>query len=147
MNFYQTYEYSSQQWIFIMTINLNHNDEFSSVWLILLQRWTFIKTMNYLDIAIIFHSVLLNCVPIFKIFSLNYNLSYGWAWLSSAPACWPIFVVFTYIFVYFYLSTDILTKKYWARYLGGLGKKLVHLKNIYLCFIWNPKLTQKISDL
>ena len=91
--FHQSFELLSNlwmfitQWIFIMTINFNHNDEFSSIWLILSQRWTFIKTMNYLDIPIIFHSVLLNCVPILKIFSLNYNLSYGWAWLSSAQAC------------------------------------------------------------
>ena len=32
-------------------------------------------------------------------------------------------LVFTYIFVYFYIFTDILTKSYWARYSGGLGKK------------------------
>ena len=32
-------------------------------------------------------------------------------------------LVFTYVFVYFYIFTDILTKSYWARYSGGLGKK------------------------
>ena len=31
-------------------------------------------------------------------------------------------LVFTYIFVYFYIFTDILTKSYWARCSGGLGK-------------------------
>ena len=43
-----------------------------------------------------------------------------------------ILLIFTYIFVYFYKFTDILARSYWARYTGGLVKKQVHLKNIYL---------------
>ena len=44
----------------------------------------------------------------------------------------PNLAYFYINFVYFYMFTDILTKSYWARCSGGLGKKLVHLKNIYL---------------
>ena len=33
-----------------------------------------------------------------------------------------ISLVFTYICVYLYICADILTKNYWARYFGGLGK-------------------------
>ena len=46
--------------------------------------------------------------------------------------CLPNLAYFYINFVYFYMFTDILTKSYWARCSGGLGKKLVHLKNIYL---------------
>ena len=72
MNFHHRHEFSLVWWIFIWVINYHHSDELMTLW------WVFILFFFYFWYAAI-------------VVFLNLSPSYGWAWPSSAPACFRFF--------------------------------------------------------